>query len=59
MRRQIIRRLPLQTLATLLAGALDEGCIVIANSEDPHSAVEDALAVVEGFLEGLRSPADE
>ena len=30
-----------------------------AIADDPRTAVEDALTVIERFLEGLRTPADE
>lgn len=54
MRRQIVKPLPLRMLATLLAGALSEGCIAVAHASDPERALDEATAVVASFLEGLR-----
>lgn len=55
MGRRIVRPVPLGTLATMLAGALHEACIAIANAADPRAAVDEAMAVTERFLAGLRA----
>lgn len=55
-RRRILRPLPLSLLATMLAGALNEGCIAIANADDPDDVIADAMSVVAEILEGLRFP---
>lgn len=52
--RRIVRPLPLQLLATMLAGSLNEACIAIANAVDRDAALEEAIEVVECFLAGLR-----
>lgn len=53
--RRIVRELPLRALATMLAGALHEACIAIANADDPDAALDEAMTVVERFLDGLRA----
>jgi AcrR family transcriptional regulator len=55
MNRGLIRNLPLVHLATLLAGALQEACILIAHSEEPEAELDEAMRVVERFLQGLLS----
>lgn len=55
MGRRIIRQVPLGTLATMLAGALHEACITVANAEDSRVAVAEAMEVTERFLAGLRA----
>ena len=55
MRRGIVAPLPLPTLATMLAGALIEGALWAAQAEDPSTAVEEAMTVVERLLAGLRA----
>jgi hypothetical protein len=56
MHRRILRDLPLGQVATMLAGALHEACILIAHAERPEVQVEDAMRVVRSFLDGLRRP---
>lgn len=53
-RAGIIRSLPLKTLALMLTGAILEGCMAIADSEDPICAREQAGDVLTSLLEGLR-----
>lgn len=55
MNRGLIRDLPLVHVATLLAGALQEACILIAHSQEPGAELDEAMRVVERFLQGLRS----
>lgn len=51
----VIRALPLNTLASILTGALTDACHVVANSNDPEAAQEETMAVIEAMLEGLRT----
>lgn len=53
-RRRILRPLPLNLLATMLAGALNEGCIAVANADDPDDVIAEAMSVISELLEGLR-----
>jgi hypothetical protein len=53
-RAGIIRPLPLKILALMLTGAILEGCMAIADSDDPTRAREDAGNVLTTLLEGLR-----
>ncbi len=53
--RRLLHELPLAQVATLLAGALHEACILIAHADEPASALETSMAVVERFLHGLRA----
>ena len=55
-RAGIIRPLPLKTLALMLTGAILEGCMAIADSDDPAQAREDTGSVLTALLEGLRLP---
>jgi AcrR family transcriptional regulator len=55
MRRGIVQRLPLRALSVLLAGALSEACILVANADDRGTALGEAMTVVQRLLEGLRS----
>lgn len=52
--RRIVRDLPLGQVATMLAGALHEACILIAHSDRPEAELDEAMQVVERFLHGLR-----
>jgi AcrR family transcriptional regulator len=53
-RAGVIRPLPLKTLALMLTGAIFEGCMSIADSEDPAGARADVGDVLTALLEGLR-----
>jgi AcrR family transcriptional regulator len=55
-RAGIIRPLPLKTLALMLTGAILEGCMAIADSDDPVQAREETGTVLTNLLEGLRPP---
>lgn len=57
-RRRMIRTLPLQMLATMLAGALNEACVTVTGSHDHSTAVNEAMDTIECFLEGVRRPDD-
>lgn len=54
MNRRIIKELPLTTLATILTGALNEACMMVANAENQAEALNEAVVIMEHFLEGLR-----
>lgn len=54
MRRGILRSLPLGPLAVILSGALNQACVLVANADEREEALEEAMAVVNCFLEGLR-----
>jgi AcrR family transcriptional regulator len=49
-----IARQPVEPLAHLLLGALDEGAMYVARAEDPVTARAEVVAVVDRLLDGLR-----
>ncbi len=53
-RAGVIQPLPLKTLALMLTGAILEGCMAIADAEDPDQARADVGNVLTALLEGLR-----
>jgi len=53
-RAGVIQPLPLKTLALMLTGAILEGCMEIADAEDPNQARADVGNVLTSLLEGLR-----
>jgi hypothetical protein len=53
----VIRPLPLKTLALMLTGAILEGCMTIADAEDPNQAREEVGHVLTALLKGLRPQA--
>lgn len=53
--RGILEPQPLNALAMLLGGALAEACLLVANAEDRALAIEEAVAIIERLLIGLRS----
>jgi AcrR family transcriptional regulator len=56
-RAGVVRRtLPLKILALMLTGAILEGCMAIADSDDPTQARADAGDVLTTILQGLRPP---
>jgi len=55
MHRGIISPQPLNSLAMIVAGALSEACMLVANAADRSSALDEAVAIVERLLEGLRA----
>ncbi len=55
-RAGVIQPLPLKTLALMLTGAILEGCMAIADSDDPIQARADAGDVLTTLLQGLRPP---
>jgi len=52
--RRILQPLPLQALAMLLTGALNEACMLVANATDQTKALNEAILITEQFVEGLR-----
>jgi AcrR family transcriptional regulator len=56
-RAGVIAPLPLKTLALMLTGAILEGCMAIADAEDPTQAREDVGNVLTSLLQGLRPGA--
>jgi AcrR family transcriptional regulator len=53
-RSRVIQPLPLKTLALMLTGAILEGCMAIADADDPQQARADVGRVLTSILEGLR-----
>ncbi len=53
-RAGVVRPLPLKMLALMLTGAILEGCMAIADSDDPTKARVDAGDVLTTLLQGLR-----
>ncbi len=56
-RAGVIQPLPLKTLALMLTGAILEGCMAIAHSDDPNQARKDVGNVLMSLLQGLRPHA--
>ncbi len=52
--RGLLAPLSPRATAVLLAGALNEACLLVAHAEDPEQALEEAMGVVERFLAGIR-----
>lgn len=59
MQRGLVRQLPLRMLAEILAGALNEACLLVANASDPDQALDEAMTVIEQLLEGIRIPVND
>lgn len=59
MRRGLIRRLPLRSLAMIFTGALKEACMLVANASNQEAALVESMKIVEGLLEGLRAAAPD
>jgi AcrR family transcriptional regulator len=55
-RAGVVRDLPLKILALMLTGAILEGCMTIADSDDPTRAREEVGNVLTALLQGLRPP---
>jgi len=51
----LIKQLPLVTLANMLAGALNEACMLVAHSQDPQQALDEATLIIEQLLTGIRN----
>jgi hypothetical protein len=54
MHRHLIAQLPLQPLSTILGGALIQACMLVSNASDRARAIDEAVAIIERLLEGLR-----
>jgi AcrR family transcriptional regulator len=52
-----LQRQPLRPLALVLAGALGEACLYVADAEDPVVARAEVEALIVELLSGLRTPA--
>ncbi len=52
--RGIIQPQPLHALTMILTGALNEACMLVANAADRTGALDEASAIIEQLLEGLR-----
>ena len=50
----VIARLPLVPLAQMLNGAITEGCLLVADADDPAPLLDDVHEIVARILEGLR-----
>jgi AcrR family transcriptional regulator len=50
----VVQRQPLRPMALLLLGALSEGCLYIAEADDPHSARSEIASLIAQFLSGFR-----
>jgi AcrR family transcriptional regulator len=55
-RAGVVQPLPLKTLALMLTGAILEGCMAIADSDNPTQARADAGDVLTTLLQGLKPP---
>ncbi|MGJ3239326.1 MAG: TetR/AcrR family transcriptional regulator [Anaerolineae bacterium] len=55
MHRGLVKQLPLETLASMLTGALNEACMLVANAEDRTRTLNEAALIVEQFLDGIRA----
>lgn len=58
MQRGLIERLPVRVASVILAGALNEACMLVANADDREEALDEAMDVIRRFLEGLRVRGD-
>lgn len=56
MQRRIIRRLPLNSLAVILSGVLNEACLTVADAHDREQALDEAMTIITHLLGGLREP---
>jgi AcrR family transcriptional regulator len=50
----VLQQRPLRPLALMLAGALGEACLYVADSEDQDAATDEACALIVDLLFGLR-----
>ena len=53
-RAGVIQPLPLKTLALMLTGAILEGCMAIADADDPHQTRAEVGNVLTALLQGLQ-----
>ncbi len=52
----VVQRQPLRPLSLLLAGALNDGCLYVADAEEPAAASAEVASLVTALLSGLRVP---
>lgn len=50
--------LPLEALATVLSGAMNEAALLVATAPDPDAALAAAVTVLDAMLDGLSRPAN-
>jgi AcrR family transcriptional regulator len=50
----VLERRPLRPLALLLAGALSEACLYVADADDPVMARDEVSGLIDDLLSGLR-----
>jgi AcrR family transcriptional regulator len=50
----VLTRQPLRPLASMLTGALSEGCLYVAESDDPATALEEVSGLIATMLSGMR-----
>lgn len=53
MRRGAIQDLPLHILASIIAGALNEACLIVANASNGQDVLDQSMNVIEEMLNGL------
>jgi hypothetical protein len=51
-----LRPLPLDMLAHTVLGALTETGLMVARSDDPAGARDDAVEIIHALIDGLRAP---
>jgi AcrR family transcriptional regulator len=54
MQAGVLRRQPLRPLSLMLAGALSEACLYVAQADDPQAARAEIGDLIGGLLSGLR-----
>ena len=50
----VLTRQPLRPLALMLTGALSEGCLYVAEADDPATALEEVGGLIATMLSGMR-----
>jgi hypothetical protein len=55
MNHGVLAPAPLGPLSTIIRGAYTEACLLVAEADDPKSARDDAIAIIERLLQGLLS----
>ncbi len=56
MHRGTLEEQPINSLARMLVGAMNEACMFVVNAEDRDAALEEAVAIMVRLLQGLRPP---
>ena len=52
----VLTRQPLRPLALMLTGAMSEGCLYVAEADDPATALEEVSGLIAIMLSGMRLP---